>query len=143
MLEIRTEIDIAASPARVWSVLMDFPAHPAWNPFVRAISGTPRIGERLVVSIQPEGGKGMTFKPRVLVADAHKEFRWLGHLLLPGIFDGEHFFQLQALAPDRTRLVHGERFSGLLVPLARASLEGPTRAGFVAMNHALKARAEA
>jgi hypothetical protein len=38
--------------------------------------------------------------------------------------------------------VHGEKFSGLLVGLAKSSLEGGTRAGFVAMNKALKARVE-
>lgn len=37
---------------------------------------------------------------------------------------------------------HGEYFSGLLVPLAWGGMEAGTRAGFVAMNEALKARAE-
>jgi hypothetical protein len=142
MHEIRTEIDIAASPDRVWQVLMDFPSHPDWNPFVRSIQGKPRVGEQLVVKIQPEGGKGMTLKPKVLVADPQKELRWLGHLLFKGVFDGEHFFQVQAMANGHTRLVHGERFSGLLVPLAKSALDGGTKAGFIAMNEALKSRAE-
>jgi hypothetical protein len=41
------------------------------------------------------------------------------------------------------RFVHGESFRGLLVPLLRKNLDGPTRAGFTAMNEALKQRAEA
>ena len=32
MHQIVTQIDIAASPERVWSILMDFPAYPQWNP---------------------------------------------------------------------------------------------------------------
>ena len=32
MQQIVTEIDIAASPERVWSILMDFSAYPQWNP---------------------------------------------------------------------------------------------------------------
>ena len=32
MHQIVTEIDIAASPERVWSILMDFSAYPQWNP---------------------------------------------------------------------------------------------------------------
>lgn len=57
--------------------------------------------------------------------------------------DGEHYFQLQARDGGGTRLLHGERFSGLLLPLLKSNLQGPTRAGFEAMNLALKARAEA
>lgn len=84
----------------------------------------------------------MTFRPRVLVAEANTELRWLGRMLMPGRFDGEHYFRLSPLAAGRTRFVHGERFSGILVPFARSSLESGTRAGFEAMNRALKARAE-
>ncbi|MDB5856552.1 MAG: hypothetical protein JWQ76_241 [Ramlibacter sp.] len=143
MHEVKTEIEIEASPTRVWQVLMDFPAHAQWNPFVRSISGTPAPGAKLDVRIQPEGGRAMRFKPRVLVADTRKEFRWRGQFLVPGLFDGEHYFQLQPLGPARTRLVHGELFSGLLVGMARSGLDGGTRAGFIAMNQALKSRAEA
>jgi hypothetical protein len=143
MHEIRTEIEIAASPARVWQVLMDFPAHSEWNPFVRSIAGTAAPGARLDIRIQPEGGRAMAFRPTVLVAKEDEEFRWRGRFLVPGLFDGEHYFQVQALTAARTRLVHGERFSGLFVGMAKSSLDGGTRAGFVAMNQALKSRAEA
>jgi hypothetical protein len=143
MHEIRTEIAIAAPPAQVWSVLTDFPGHAQWNPFVRSIAGRARKGEKLVVHIQPEGGKGMTFQPTVLVAESGRELRWRGRWLVPGLFDGEHYFEMSPDGAGRTRFVHGEKFSGLLVGLARSTLEGGTRAGFVAMNKALKARAEA
>jgi hypothetical protein len=142
MHEIRTEIDIEASPAQVWRVLTDFPAHAEWNPFVRSIEGAAQKDQGLVVSIQPEGGKKMTFKPTVLVADPDKELRWRGRFLVPGLFDGEHYFQLAANGSGGTTFVHGERFSGLMIPFAKASLDRGTRAGFVAMNKAIKLRSE-
>jgi len=142
MHEVTTEIEIAASAGRVWSVLLDFPSHPHWNPFVRAISGVARVGETLKVSLQPPGGRSMTFRPRVLVANPEQELRWRGHLLVPGLFDGEHYFAIAPLGPDRVRFIHGEKFSGLLVGLAKSSLDGSTKAGFEAMNVALKRRAE-
>lgn len=142
MHEIATEIEINASASRVWSVLTDFPAHADWNPFVREISGEPRAGARLRIEICPPGGKGMRFRPTVLVATPGEELRWLGRLLIPGLFDGEHYFRIVPLAPDHVRFVHGERFSGLLVGLAKSSLDSGTRAGFMAMNSALKSRAE-
>ena len=86
----------------------------------------------------------MTFRPTVLRATPNQEFRWVGHLLVPGIFDGEHFFRLIPLDGDRgTLFTQGEQFRGLLVPLLRKSLDRGTRQGFEAMNQALKARVEA
>jgi len=84
----------------------------------------------------------MMFRPRVVAVDEARELRWLGRLLLPGVFDGEHRFALHPLAEGRTRFERGERFAGLLVPLVRGRLDGDTRRGFDEMNAALKARAQ-
>jgi hypothetical protein len=143
-MEIVTEIGIDAPPARVWQVLCDFAAYPAWNPFIRALRGELRAGGRLEASIQLPGRAAMRFTPRVLAALPGRELRWLGHLLVPRLFDGEHCFVLHADDGGGTRFVHSERFGGVLVPLVfGASMREATRAGFEAMNRALKARAEA
>lgn len=138
---IETEILIHAAPERVWAVLMDFAAYPSWNPFVLAIEGNAKPGETLRVTMRPPGDKAQTFKPKVLRADAPVAFVWRGSLPIPGLFTGEHSFQLTR-AGDGTRLRHSERFSGLLVPLLRQLL-ARTEEGFNQMNAALKVRAEA
>jgi len=140
MPTIDTSIDIAASPSRVWSVLTDFAAYPEWNPFITRIAGVPIVGGRLVVTIQPPGRKAMMFRPVVLAATPDVELRWRGRLLMPGLFDGEHVFQLSPSA-DGCRLDHTETFTGLLSGLLGGAMPA-TRRGFVAMNEALKARAE-
>ena len=140
---LQTEIEINAEPERVWSILADFASYPVWNPFIRFILGTPERGARLEVRIQPSGTKGMTFRPSVLAADAGRELRWLGHFLFPGIFDGEHRFVIEPLAAGKVRFRQSERFSGILVPIFRGSLDRNTKRGFEEMNLALKARAEA
>jgi hypothetical protein len=66
----------------------------------------------------------------------------LGHLFVPGLFDGEHVFQIEPLGPERVRFVQAERFTGLLAPLMMRFIEPGTSQGFEAMNRALKARAE-
>ncbi len=142
MKSIHTTIDIDAPAARVWDVLTDLDDYPAWNPFMPVAEGVVQEGARLKVYIKPPGGTAMTFKPTVQRAETNRAFSWLGRLFISGLFDGEHIFELEALDANRTRLVHRERFKGLLVPLLWNSLEGPTRAGFEAMNTALKARAE-
>ena len=54
---------IDAPAERVWSVLLDFPGHTQWNPFIRQIQGRAEAGEKLHVQIQPVGGRDMAFSP--------------------------------------------------------------------------------
>ena len=130
MKELHTEIEINAPAEKVWQVLTDFAAYPDWNPFVRRGEGEIRVSARLHIYIQPSGGKGMSFRPTVLVADPNREFRWLGHLWLPGLFDGEHSFLIEPLGEGRVRFVQRERFGGLLLPLLSSVLDRDTRLGF-------------
>jgi hypothetical protein len=142
MTSIRTEIEIAAPADAVWAVLTDTAAYPDWNPFLRRIEGDLAPGARLRVRFAPPGGRQVTMRPRLLALDAPHELRWLGRLGVPGLFDGEHRFRIEPLAAGRVRFVQSEEFRGILVPLTR-SLLARTRAGFEAMNAALRSRAEA
>jgi hypothetical protein len=139
--QIETGIDINAPTAKVWAVLMDFPNMPLWNPFITAIAGNPAAGERLSVTIRPPGKSAITLHPTLLAVQPEHELRWLGHFIASGIFDGEHYFLLDPLGDNRTRLTHGESFSGLLVGFLSATLDA-TETGFNAMNAALKRQAE-
>ena len=137
---ITTTATLDAPAGVVWEVLTDLDAYEEWNPFVVEASGDVAVGERLRLRMQPEGGRGMTFRPRVLVAEPARELRWLGSLGVRGLFDGEHAFVLTS-ADDgrRTHLEHGETFRGLLVgPLGR-TLDATERS-FERMNAALAVR---
>ena len=139
-LTIDTTVDINAGRDAVWDVLTDFASYKEWNPVMR-IEGAPEVGTKLVVHLLANGGRGMSFKPKVLAATPGKELRWLGKLGLRGIAAGEHFFVLTANDDGTTRLEHGERYSGVLVALARGrSAKGG--AAYEAFNQALKRRVE-
>ena len=84
----------------------------------------------------------MTFRPTVLKAEPNRELRWIGRLLIPGLFDGEHIFNIEPLGTNRVRFVQREIFTGLLVPLFAKGLDTDTQRGFEEMNQALKVRAE-
>lgn len=84
----------------------------------------------------------MTFRPAALTATPNQELRWIGHFLLPGFVDCEHYFQILPLSPNRVKFVHGEKCSGVLVRFAKSTLDRDIKSGFMAMNQALKARAE-
>ena len=135
-------IEIDAAPDAVWRELADTASYPDWNPFVCRLEGDLEEGSRLEVEITPPEGRAMTFKPEVLAVKPGRELRWLGHLLVRGLFDGEHSFEIEPLGEGRSRFTQSERFSGLLVRPLGGGL-GKTQRGFEAMNRALKARAEA
>ena len=78
----------------------------------------------------------------VLVADRPRELRWLGRVLMPGIFTGEHRFVIHPVGGDRVRFEQSERFTSILIPFFRAGLERDAKRGFVEMNAALKQRTE-
>jgi hypothetical protein len=140
---LHTEIVIAAPSEEVWSILTNFAAYPSWNPFIRNISGELEAGARLEVELSPPGGRAMTIRPTVQGVQPRHVLRWLGRVGLPGLFDGEHSFQIEPLGEGQVRFVQSERFSGVLVPLVMAFVGAPTKQGFEAMNLALKERAEA
>jgi hypothetical protein len=140
--QLHTEITIEAPPRRVWEVLTDFAAYPAWNPFMPRISGSLEPGAGLDVQLQPPAGRGMRIRPTLLAATPFRELRWLGHLGIPGLFDGEHRFRIEDLGDDRVKFVQEERFSGLLASFLLRFIGSSTRQGFQAMNQALKTRSE-
>ena len=140
MRRISAAVDIAATPDRVWAVLADLAAYPEWNPFIRSASGRLAEGARLTVRLTPAGGRAMTFRPTVLAAEPGEQLRWVGRLIVPGIFDGTHQFALEDLG-GRTRLTQSETFRGLLVPFTGKTI-ARTEADFHALNRALKDRVE-
>ena len=142
MKEIFSEIEIQAPAGRVWQVLTDFTSYPEWNPFMRRISGQPKVGMQLKVYIEPPGAKGRTFRPRVIKAEPKRELRWLGRRLIPGLFDGDHIFTIQHIGSERVRFVQQEIFSGVLVSSLTHDMEMKIGLGFEQMNQALKAQAE-
>ena len=137
-----TMMNIDAPPSVVWAVLTNTGSYSDWNPFIRRVSGDLQEGAKLDVRIEPPRGRAMSFKPAVLTVENESELRWLGRFLLPGLFDGEHIFRLEALGDGGTRFTQAERFSGILVRAFTSTLD-KTELGFEQMNTALKAQAEA
>ncbi|MGZ4149753.1 MAG: SRPBCC family protein [Actinomycetota bacterium] len=138
--EIRSEIQIEATADEVWAVLSDFSTYGEWNPGFTRIEGRAEAGARLRIAVVRSGGRTMTIRPTVLVAEPGRELRWLGRFLLPWVFDGEHRFELREEEPGRVRFVQDERFRGLLVPFLRRMIEVDTLGTFERVNTALAAR---
>ncbi len=142
-MELRTELEIDAPPARVWQALTDFSAYHEWNPFITriAVKGELQRGAVLTITVSPPESSEATFRPEVLVCEEPRELRWRGKLWVKGLFDGEHYFLCQETPEGRTRFVQGENFKGLFVKMLGKQLTHVAR-GFVYMNQALKSRVE-
>ena len=136
--EINTEIVIKAKTEEVWAVLTDFDNYQKWNPFIKLIKGQMVVGNRITVRLEPPGSSGMNIRPKVLAFVVNKEFRWIGHLLLPGLFDGDHRFELVDNKNGTTTFKQSEKFKGLLIPLFKKMLDINTTNGFRQMNEKLK-----
>jgi hypothetical protein len=84
------------------------------------------------------GREQQVFRPTVLVARAGQELRWRGRILVPRLFDAEHYFLLRTEG-TATILTQGEHVRGVALWFFDMAELVP---GFQAMNTALKARAE-
>ncbi len=142
MRKVHTQIDIDAPVRKVWELITNLENYAQWNPFVVMGKGPIRLGEKITVRAQPDGAPGKTFHPVITRLVPEKELRWLGHFPLPGLVDGEHIHILEPLGENRTRYIHDDEFTGLLVPIVWSRLGAATRKGFEKMNLALKKRAE-
>lgn len=137
---LRTEIIINASPEKVWNILTDFTRYAEWNPFIISSAGEAKKGTRLT-NVMKNSDKNRTFKPLVLTAEVNQKLEWIGRMPL-GMFNGRHYFILEAAGNGQTRLIQGENFSGWLSGFIMKRIGAETKANFVAMNEALKKRAE-
>lgn len=142
MKEIKTEILISATPEKIWAILTKFDHYPYWNPFITSITGDLKVGSRIIAKIQAPEKKTMTFKPIIQTLEINKEISWFGHFILPGLFDGEHKFELIDNNNMTTTFKQSEKFKGMLIPLFKKLLEINTKKGFEEMNQKLKILAE-
>ncbi|NOQ27931.1 MAG: SRPBCC domain-containing protein [Bacteroidales bacterium] len=142
MKQIFTGIEIDAPIEKVWAVLTNFEEYPKWNPFIKLIDGEVKEGLIFKVTLEPPDSKPMIFKPKCLKFEKNKKFKWLGHLFIPGIFDGEHIFELIEMNKNKTNFIQKENFKGLLVPFLWKQLNTKTRKGFELMNEKLKELSE-
>jgi hypothetical protein len=69
-----------------------------------------------------------------------RELRWLGRLLIPGLFDGEHSLRLEPTL-DATLASLKRKIQRILVAPFKG-VPDSTAMGFGQMNQALKARVE-
>ena len=109
-LKLTTQVLIKANPEEIWKELINFKSYPSWNPFITNIEGIPKKGNQLKVNIG-----NMKFKPIVLESIPNKKLAWKGKLIIKGLFDGQHSFEIIQKGKD-SLFIQSEKFSGFLIP---------------------------
>lgn len=144
--ELKTSVDIDATPERVWQVLTDLPAYAEWNPFITKAEGAVVVGNRLSVIVPPVNAFVQPrLRPTVVEVTPCRRLRlWsrLDRLAIPGLFDVELTWTITD-HDGGARLWQQDRFGGLLAPLLIRSMNRHRLTAFNAMNTALKHRVEA
>ena len=113
----RVEVNIAASAAVVWSLLVDAAGFSRWNTTVTRIDGQIVDGARLRIHVP---GTARTFTPKVSILVPRHRMEWSDGVA--GIFKGVRSFRLQARNDNSTDFVMEERFSGVVFALTRKML---------------------
>jgi hypothetical protein len=135
---VQTQIEINAPAKAVRTVLYRFDDYPNWNPFIVRVDGTVAQGRDVTVTVKPVGKDEISGKTTI-VSLTDSRLEWRGSLAVPGLFTGDHEFIIEELDAGRTLFRQNEKMAGIIVPFFDFR---PEKAGFVAMNEALKQRAE-
>jgi hypothetical protein len=112
--EIRDEIEVNASPDKVWRAVVDFENYKKWNSQLSYLGGEIKPNGILHLKLAAEGAEPYEFKPVISYWDDRQRFAWLAKTGINRVFDGEHFFELQDLGDGKTRLTNREEYRGVL-----------------------------
>jgi hypothetical protein len=141
MKENRNEVEIQATPTRVWEVLTDFDKYAEWNPLLTHVEGELNVGEKVNLTAKSATSE-MNLLCTVNTVEPNHQFSWKFHVGLPVLFRGEHIFKIEPINEHKVRFIDREIFHGLLVPLQAKNLETNAKPAMIAMGKALKARVE-
>jgi len=116
-MSCRVELTIRARADTVWRLLTNAEDFPRWNSTVASVEGQIREGERLRVRVP---GTDRVFTPRVSDVVPDQRMTWTGGF--SPVFKGVRTFELKPCEDGSTDFVMAERFSGMMLPLARGSM---------------------
>jgi hypothetical protein len=119
---LTSEITIDAPPDVVWRVLSDFGSYPEWNPIEIEAKGEPVVGSTLEHTAKLPGRKPQSFRATIIEATPARALAWKGSIIVRGLFDVRHHFEIDPVDGKHSRLRQFEQFSGVLVPFLRGAL---------------------
>lgn len=139
MRQYHTSVIINCSLETLWNELVNFSEYPNWNPIVGDLKGELKVGNTISTFIVP---LNKTYFPKLLVCTPHIELTWQGVRGAKWLMAGKHYYRMEKITDNETKLYHGEYFTGLLSPLISNRLLDKMRLAFLHHNELLKQRIE-
>jgi hypothetical protein len=112
---VRVDVDIKATPEKIWSLLTNLADTPRWNSTITQIDGRVALGEQLKIKV-PISTR--TFNVKVDIFEPHTRLVWSdGNAVFRGV-------RTYALTPHggSTAFSMEEVFTGFMLPLIGLSL---------------------
>ena len=140
-VRIEHRIGIQAPAPVIWEIVRDLGQWAEWNPSYPKASGEVRIGGLLQLTTALPGQTPTEQTATVLDWVPNEQLHWASKAM-GGLVKIVHFIEIEALAEASCIVSNGEYIGGLLGGAAVRRTGRSAYRGFLAMNEALKARAE-
>jgi hypothetical protein len=141
-LRIEHRIGIQAPAEVIWEVIADLKSWETWNPLYPKASGEIHIGSVIDVTLTLPGQQPQQIKPTVLEWVPNEQLHWRLSMM-GGLVKTTRFIEIETLAEESCIVSDGELFAGLMGPSIGKRMGRAIYRGFLEMDEALKARAEA
>lgn len=143
MQTIKTEIEISASPSKVWGIITDINKWHEWSPTINYSQGYASTGSMLSITMagKDEGTDGPKYNPEIIKLDEPNYFHWRAHMMSSFIFTNDKIIELKETSTG-TKVIHTETFKGILAPLFSGQMKKGVPPMLNSMNKALKKLAE-
>ncbi|NGY60455.1 SRPBCC domain-containing protein [Lentzea sp. NEAU-D13] len=139
---VTVEIDAPAS--FVWSVLLDYPNYPQWNPYTRAVDTTLAVDSPIDLTLpKPDGSEGTwVSREYIRVVDPPRLLRYDTGDTFPGLL-GVRDQLITPLGAERCSYHTFETFTGKYAEAVFAAQGAYVKNGFDSVAHALRDRVAA
>lgn len=142
-MKVATEIMLQAPPDKIWNILIDFPAYPEWNRFLKAVRGQAAPDAPLEVDLQFYGKRMEKKTGKVTGLMAPKYFSWVwNHSFGSWFLSSEHVFRLKDKEDGRTVFFQEIYLTGLGLKFRRRDMEHMAKLSLGKLNDDLKERVE-
>jgi hypothetical protein len=139
--EIRTEIEIETSAEKIWNRLIDFKNYPTWHTYLIEVNGQPLVKTKIHCTALNADSSTTKFSAYIQEVIPNQKLAWGGSVGF--IFRASHYFLLEKISENKTRLIQGEYWKGLFGKSYGKKIYLETYQKFVTMNRVLKLLQEA
>jgi hypothetical protein len=138
----QTRFEVNARADRVWELLTSLDRYAEWNPQIPVATGVVEEGSPIKLRLVLPGRPPMELSAVIEEVRPASLFTWRGHLIAPWFFEGYRRFEISPIDERKVVVTHIEDVHGLFAPLFSVLMGTPVRKSQVALNEALRTRAE-